>query len=165
MRTPKPFPKGCTERLKNCIKQAKTKSEYQRVLCVWMRAYKNLPAKDIADFIGWRVDSVRRIHSLYLKHGEEIFKGLNRGGRRRENLSKEDEKTLLTQFFRKAEEVRIIVINEVKDAYEEKIGHKVAKSTVYRMLERHGWRKIIPYSRHPKADLIKKEEFKKNSRR
>jgi transposase len=162
MRTPRPFPQGSKESLKICLEQAKTKSEYQRVLCVRMRAQKDLPAKDIADLIGLRVDSVRRIHSLYLKHGDKIFQGLRRGGRRRENLSKEDEQALLNRFFKKAEEGRIVVVNEVKAAYEQKVGHKVPKSTVYRMLGRHGWRKIIPYRRHPKADSDKQEVFKKN---
>jgi len=162
MRTPQPFPQGIEESLRKLLDEAKTKSEYQRVQCVWMRAKKNLPAQEIADLIGWRVDSVRRIHSLYLKHGGEIFHTIGRGGRHRENLSKDDEQVLLDQFFKQAELGGILVVNEVKAAYEQKVGHKVPKSTVYRMLDRHGWRKIVPYRRHPLADLNKQETFKKN---
>jgi len=69
---------------------------------------------------------------------------------------------LLKQFFNKAKDGGILVVNEIKLAYELKVGHKVPKSTVYRMLARHDWRKIVPYRRHPKADLDKQEAFKKN---
>lgn len=37
-------------------------------------------------------------------------------------------------------------------AYEERIGCQVAASTVYRMLARHGWRKVAPDTGHPKRD-------------
>ena len=53
------------------------------------------------------------------------------------------------------------MVNEVKAAYEEIIGHSVPKSTVYRVLARHGWRKIAPRPRHPKFDPEKLEAFKK----
>jgi transposase len=88
----------------------------------------------------------------------------SRGGRHRENLSKEEEEKLLKQFFNKAKDGGILVVSEIKLAYERQVGHKVPKSTVYRMLSRNGWRKIVPYHRHPQADLEKQKEFKKNFR-
>jgi hypothetical protein len=35
----------------------------------------------------------------------------------------------------------------------EKLKSAVARSTVYRLLERHGWRKVVPRPRHPKTDI------------
>jgi hypothetical protein len=35
-------------------------------------------------------------------------------------------------------------VSRVKAAYEQALGRKVPKSTVYRMLARHGWRKVVP---------------------
>ena len=52
-------------------------------------------------------------------------------------------------------------ISRVKAAYEQILGRKVPKSTVYRMLARHGWRKVMPRPRHPKADASAQAEFKK----
>jgi hypothetical protein len=37
----------------------------------------------------------------------------------------------------------------------------LAASTVYRMLDRHGWRKLVPRPRHPKADVAAQAAFKK----
>ena len=161
MRSPRQFTQTSEEAIEQLLKKAKTKSEFQRIQCIWMRMKMNLPAPAIADLIGWSVSSVRRIHSLFYQHGEEIFKGIGRGGRHRENLSKEEEGDLLNLFFDKAKEGGILEVSEVKLAYEQKVGHKVPKSTVYRMLDRHNWRKIAPYRRHPKADPVKIKEFKK----
>ena len=57
-----------------------------------------------------------------------------------------------------------MVVNEVKAAYEEAVGRKVPNPTVYRMLARHGWRKVAPRPRQPKADPEKMEAFKKTPR-
>jgi hypothetical protein len=41
------------------------------------------------------------------------------------------------------------------------VAHRVPKSTVYRMLARHGWRKLAPRPRHRKADAVRQQAFKK----
>ena len=50
-------------------------------------------------------------------------------------------------------------------AYQERTDKAVARSTVYRLLERHGWRKIVPRPRHPKADVAAQAAFKKTAPR
>jgi transposase len=74
------------------------------------------------------------------------------------------EEKILISFFEKSKKGEVLVANEVKAAYEEAVGRTVPKSTVYRMLARHGWRKIAPRPRHPKADPQKMEAFKKTPR-
>lgn len=69
-----------------------------------------------------------------------------RGGRRRENLSIEEEKEVLVPFFEKSKTGEILIVKEIKLAYEAKVGCKVPKSTIYRMLARHGWRKVSGFS-------------------
>jgi hypothetical protein len=41
------------------------------------------------------------------------------------------------------------------------LGHDTSPSTTYRMLARHGWRKVQPDTKHPKSDQAAQEEFKK----
>ena len=120
-----------------------------------------LTTDKIATAFGWKRGSVRQIHSKFLKHGESALVGVGRGGRRRQNLTVEEEDLLLAPFFAKATSGGVLVANEVKTAYEERVGHVVPKSTVYRMLARHGWRKIAPRRKHPNADEDKQEAFKK----
>jgi transposase len=86
------------------------------------------------------------------------------GGRRRAYLTFEEEKEFLSGFFEVASRGGILVVSEIRTAFENKLGHKVAETTVYRMMARHGWRKIVPRRRHPKANESAQEGFKKNSK-
>lgn len=62
-----------------------------------------------------------------------------RGGRRRQNMSADQEAQLLAPFFQKAREGLPIVVAEIRQAYETAIDKKVPASTIYRLLARHGW--------------------------
>ncbi|MFL5660184.1 MAG: winged helix-turn-helix domain-containing protein [Ktedonobacteraceae bacterium] len=44
------------------------------------------------------------------------------------------------------------------------MGHEVNKSTISRLLKRHGWRKPVPRPLHPKANPEAQAQFKKTSR-
>jgi hypothetical protein len=48
-----------------------------------------------------------------------------------------------------------------KLAYEQAIGHATSNSTVYQLLARHGWRKLMPRPFHPKRDVAVQDVFKK----
>jgi transposase len=114
--------------------------------------------------VGFSPSTVKKLWSQYFFEGQEVLIGQGRGGRRKANLSLEAEEKLLVDFFDKAKRGKVLVVNEVKAAYEDAVGHRVPKSTVYRMLARHGWRKIAPRPRHPKADPQKLASFKKTPR-
>ena len=161
MRTPKPLSNEVIERLAKDLKQAKTKAEFQAVQCLWLRVSLGLSADQVATAIGWHPSSVRKLQSLYLREGGTALKRTGRGGRRRQNLTLEEERNLLQEFLYQSELGGILEVSRVKAAYEQAVGHKVPKSTVYRMLARHGWRKIAPRPRHPKSDDTLQAEFKK----
>jgi transposase len=80
-------------------------------------------------------------------------------------LSPAEEAEILAEFAARAKQGGVLVVTEVKAAYENRVGRAVPKSTVYRMLARHGWRKIVPRRRHPRANREQQEAFKKNSPR
>jgi transposase len=164
MRTPQPLPEGTAERLAVLLQQARSKAEYQRIQCVWMRAALALSAAQIATALGWQADSVRHIQADYLRQGEAAFASKPKGGRRRQNLTAEQEKELLLPFLAQAEAGGVLVVAPVQAAYEAAVGRPVHHSVVYRALHRQGWRKVQPRPRHPKADAAVQEEFKKSSR-
>ena len=165
MRPARAFREGSVEKLRAALKQAKKKSEYQRIQCLWLRASLGMSANQVATALGWQPTSVRRLQAQYLTEGEAVLRTVGRGGRRHQNLPLEEEQPLLQRFNSQAERGGMLEVSRVKQAYEEAIGHRVPKSTVYRMLARHGWRKIAPRPRHPQAEVARQEEFKKNSRR
>ena len=83
------------------------------------------------------------------------------GGRRRENMSKDEEATFLTPFVDKAAAGGILVVTEIRQALEAYLGRKVALASVYNLLHRHGWRKLAPDKRHHKADVEAQDDWKK----
>ena len=153
------------EKIASALKHAKTKEEYQRVLCLWLRAEQNLSAREIAKMLGMSFGGVRNIHSRYLRHGENILTNAPIGGRLHENMSLKEEIFLLSPFEKAAGTSGILAVSEIQKAYEKRIGCKVPPSTVYRLLARHGWRKIAPRPSHPKANADLQDIFKKTLRK
>ena len=41
-------------------------------------------------------------------------------------------------------------IKEIVATYQKAVPHKISDMQIYSVLHRHGWRKIMPRSRHPK---------------
>ena len=163
MRPARPFPKGASQQFANALKQAKSKSEFQRVQCLWLRASLGLAADEVATAIGWQPTSVRRLQAQYLKEGKQVLQAVGRGGRRNQNLTVEQERQLLAEFDARAERAGMLEVSQIRRAYEDAVGHPVPKSTVCRMLARQDWRKIAPRRRHPEANRRRQRAFKKNS--
>jgi transposase len=78
-------------------------------------------------------------------------------------LSLEEEEALLAEFEVDGQLGAILEVHRVQQAYEERVGEAVAKSTVYRLLHRHGWRKLAPRAHHPQGNEARLKRFKKTS--
>src|SRR5204863_9284977 len=57
---------------------------------------------------------------------------------------------------------KITTIVHIKQAFEKRVGHEVDETTIYRLLERHQWRKLVPRPFHPKADKEEPRLFQQN---
>jgi len=157
--------KPTVERLAERLKLAQGHSEYQRIQCVLIRATLGSTAAQIAQLLGWSVATVHVLHSRWAKEGEGIFDVRARGGRHHQHLTPEQEQELLAPFVRCAQDGGMLTVAQIQRAYRERTGKDVARSTIYRLLERHGWRKVVPRPRHPKADIAAQAVFKKTSPR
>lgn len=155
--------KATVERLAERLKRASSHSEYQRIQCVLIRATLGSSAVEIAQLLGWSTATVHVMHSRWAKEGESIFDVRARGGRHHQYLTPEQEQELLAPFVERAQAGGMLTVTEVQQAYRERSGKEVARSTIYRLLGRHGWRKVVPRSRHPKADLAAQSAFKKTA--
>src|SRR5215470_11271343 len=94
--------------------------------------------------------------------GRSALRPKPKGGRRRENMTLEEEEEFLNRFAEKAGAGELLNIHDIKAAYEEIIGHPTSNSTIYNLLERHDWRKLMPRPFHPKSDPKAQEAFKKS---
>ena len=163
MRPPCPLPPSAEKKLTQLLDQAVTKADYRRGLCVWLRAALGMPAAEIARALGWSLGTVHNLHSQYLHNGASALLGCGRGGRCRKLLALAEEEKLLAEFVAKAEQGDLTEVSTVRAALEQPVGQVVAKSTVYRLLERHGWRTLTPRPLHPDASLEAQEACKKSS--
>jgi len=151
------------DEVKAMMDSTKNKKEFQRLQCVYLAdTQRDLTAERIGEIVRLSAHRVKMIHSKYRKYGIESIKD-RRGGRYRENLTLDEESNLLSRFEEESQSGRLVVAGKIKLAYEEKVGREVAESTIYRMLARHSFRKIVPYKRHPKANKEEQEIFKKTS--
>ena len=163
MRQSIPIPESRIPELEAFRKKKWPGYELQRFLCVWLRVKQAMSTVDIAKIIGWHANTVRIIQRDFIKRGVDAFIELTRGGRNRALLTPEEEKEFLASFEKSAEQGALLVVNEIKEALEKRLGHKVHKTTVYRMLYRNGWRKVAPRTSHPKRDKEAVEAFKKGA--
>ena len=74
-----------------------------------------------------------------------------------------EEKALLARFAKAAGAGEMLNIHDLKRAYEQAIGHQTSNSTVYDLLHRRGWRKLMPRPFHPKRDVEAQNAFKKTA--
>ena len=120
-------------------------------------------ARSIALHCGVSVPTVRVVISAYNRLGPSALETPGTGGRRNQYRSFSDEQAFLAPFFDRAAKGQIATAAVLQQAWEAQLGHPVHQSTVYRLLERHHWRKRVPRPTHPRADPQLQAEFKKTS--
>jgi transposase len=111
--------------------------------------------------MGVSLSTVNRAHMAYDGGGLKALKSKPNGGRKRENMTVAAENSLLARFGKAAGAGEMLNIQDLKAAYEKAIGHETSNSTVYNLLARHGWRKLMPRPFHPKRDIAAQNTFKK----
>ncbi len=151
------------EELQLELKKTEDKRIAQRLLVVINATIEPRPAGDIARSVGVAGQTVSNWISRYNRFGPKaLFVKKPRKPAPR-LLTHEEEVALMRSFFSKAAKGQIATAKEIQRALEKILGFEVHHSTVYRLLERHGWRKIKGRPRHVNANPGAQERFKKNS--
>ena len=134
----------------------------QRWLIIYNALVDPREATDIAKHTDTTVAMVHQVVSSYNRLGIAAIETGGKGGRR-QYVTWEEEQAFLAPFFTRAEHGEIATAGEIKRAFEAQVGHEVHKSTISRLLQRHGWRKPMPRPVHPQASAEVQEQFKKTS--
>lgn len=98
-------------------------------------------AEEIARTVGTSASIVHWVISLYNREGVAALERPSKGGRYHQYLTVEQERTFLQPFVACAARGEVATIAEIHRAFEERVGHSVDDSTVYRLLNRQGWKK------------------------
>jgi transposase len=140
-------------------KGAKTSDELRKAQAVLLPGLMDIPDRITGQIVGRSRGTVVQLRKQFSVLNRS--KDRNWGGRRSGYMTIEQERNFLSRFLEKASNGGILVVSEIKRDFEALVGHKVAKTTIYRMLDRHDWRTIIPRPRHPNSNPEAQKGFKK----
>lgn len=133
---------------------------------VLLPAITGATLEQTASLLGVGRASVHRLQQQFRQGIQEPSRPRKKwGGRRRALLSWDEEEAFLAPWVEPARQAGVLVVSPLRAALAEKLGRRIASSVVYRLLARHGWRKVAPDTRHPKSDPAVQSQWKKNSPR
>ena len=128
-------------------KENKNKQIDKRLEVIKLR-YEGKKNREIAEKTGMTYQWVSELCKSFKQLGIEEYKTLKYEGNHR-SLSLEEEKEILNEYRKEAENGKIVSAWEIKKAFDKKIGKDTGRGYIYMLLERHGWRKVMPRSKHP----------------
>jgi transposase len=138
----------------------------QRWLIIYQALVDPREAAQIAKHCGVATETVHQLISAYKRHGVVAVETPGKGGRRYGYLTLAQEQEFLApQFPSRPRWGLSPPWQRPEQAFETQVGQEVAETTIYRLLHRHGWRKLAPRSFHPKANPEEQAAFKKTSNR
>ena len=136
------------QEIEEARKENKDKRVEARLKVLSLRA-DGLKSKAIGEVTGFHPAYISTIVSKYIHGGiEAIIENRYPGNRR--NMSFQEEEALLEPFMEQAEKGQMLDTAELEKQYEKAVGHRIGSGQIYRVLQRHGWRKVMPRSKHPK---------------
>ena len=136
------------EAIRAARKKNKNKRAEQRLKALELRA-SGKSRKEVSQTTGFCPEYVSQLVKKYRAKGLEAISGNHYGGNHR-NMSVEEEEAILAPYKADAEKGKMVEIREIAEAYQAAVEHSVSGGQIYRVLKRHGWRKVMPRSQHPK---------------
>lgn len=134
--------------IKQARKENRNKRVEARLKALELRA-EGKSSKEVSAETGFHPAYVTRLVAKYRDKGLEAITGIHYGGNRR-NMSVEEEARILAPFKERAEKGELVEVREIAEAYQAAVDHPIGNGQIYCVLHRHGWRKVMPRSKHPK---------------
>lgn len=148
------------QRAKQVRDHATTVAEYRKALSVILAAELGLGGDQTAELLGTSRRTVFRDRGSICN--QEDAPKTSWGGRRRCTMTIAEEREFLAHWSEKATLGGVLTVPPIHAALVDRLGRAIPLSTTYRLLARHGWRKVQPDTKHPKSDPAVQEDFKKN---
>jgi transposase len=162
MTRPRKVDLDLVEHAKVVASQPQNVRELRMAQSVLLPAMAQLTLEQTAAVLGIGRASVARLQRRFRQHeGKTKVPVPPWGGRRRALMSLEEEQKFLSGWEENAEHGVLVALTPLQAALEKRLGRRVKPSVVYRMMQRHKWRKVAPDTRHPKAQRAVQDEWKK----
>lgn len=139
-----------SKEIREKMKTTKDKNVYRRMEVIALLGEGKSPI-EVAEITKYHEKYVRTLGCEFHKKGLESFAIAGRKGGNHRLMNSKEAENFFKKFKEKAEKGQIITIEEISNAFDKETGkqHK-SLSTVYYFMHSHGWRKIMPRSKHPK---------------
>ena len=134
--------------VKAAIKANKNKRVDQRLQVIALR-YEGKKDREIAEKLGYTRKRVSNLCAEFAQKGLVEYARHKYGGNH-QSLSDEEEDAILSAFSEKAASGQMVTVQEIKAAFDERRGKDTGRGYIYMVLKRHGWRSVMPRSKHPK---------------
>jgi transposase len=165
MARPRHIDEELVRKATDAVNNPKNMTEFRSAQAVLLPALMGATLEQTAMLLGVSRASVPRLRERFRLSVQRGKSPPRWGGRRRSLLTFAQEKEFLEPWARQAETGGILVVSVIRAALAQHLGRPIKPSVVYRLLARHGWRKVAPDTHHPKSDPVAQEEWKKNSRK
>ena len=155
------------ERARTAAESATTVDELRHAQAILIPALLGATLAQTASVLGVGHATVSRLRAASQKGADipDAAPAQGWGGRRNAWMTLDEERTFLAPWLKLALAGSLLVVSPLRAALAERVGQPVKASLIYRMLARHGWRKVAPDTRHPKSNPAAQADWKKNSRR
>ena len=144
--------------------EAQTAKDLRKALAVLLPAKLGVSQERAAEVLGIGVATVKRYQDAAYRQahglGEPPPGG---GGRHNETIALELEKNFLALWAQRAGTGGVVPVQQLREDLQRQTGRRIPMYTMYRILARHGWRKVAPDTRHRKGGPAAREAFKKTS--
>ena len=137
------------EAIKQAEKETNDKNVSRRLRVLMLR-HEGYKVREVAKMVGMRLNSISQLCQRYREQGLEEFKR-NKYTSHRRALPVEQEEGILSRFEEAAKAGHEVTAQEIKAAFDEVRGKDTGRGYIYALLRRHGWRKVMPRPKHPKA--------------
>jgi hypothetical protein len=143
------------------LKKTRNAWETKRVQCILLRCLGS-DSQTIGTFVGYVDSHVRLVWKQFKNEGWNRIIGERRGQNRgKASLSLKEESDFLESFKSESKTGKLVLEKSIHKSHCDILGKTVDETTTYRLLHRHGWRKIVPRPNHPKHNAKDVMHFKK----
>ena len=137
--------RDAVRRARLLLKCAASAAELRAAQSVLFVDDHGLSLQQTAGMLGCSVPTVGRLRRwLKAMPPDALALHAHWGGRRRQNFSFAEESKFLNTFKNKGREGQAVAVKSIWQAYEALLGRPVPDSTIYRLLQRHGWHNATP---------------------
>ena len=146
-------------------KKIKDIKAYKRLQVMYLRA-KGKTNKEIKEVTGFSIQYITDLVTKYWQRGMDAILVDKRTSNNR-RMSFDEESKFLEQFEDLAEAGQLVTAARIHQEFMKVTAKTCDSSAIYRLLKRHGWRKVKPRPRHPDApgeeELDSSKKLRQNS--